>query len=434
MRRRDFARFLALSGSATLVPGRVLADESITDEELWRAATPLSPAPRQPGEPYWREVRSKFLVPREIGFFNAANLCPMPLPVLEAIEKNARAYEINPSPDARTPLLQARETARGMLAKALRCTPEELVITRNTTESNNFVSSGLTLGAGDEVIVSSDNHPSNLTAWRQKATRFGFTVVTVNPPASHPGTAGYVDLFARAFTPRTKVLAVTYVSSNSGDMLPVAQLCALARDRGVLSLVDSAQAFGVLDVDLSAIKPDFFTGSMHKWPCGPKEKGVLFVARAVHDRIAPSIYGVYGGAVGISRTFEAEGQRDDASIAAVVKALEFQDTIGRAAIEARSRALAQRLMTRLAALPGVQLWTSPAPDRSAAIVIFKPGTLDPRRLTDALATREKIVVTARGATGANPGLRVSPHFYNTMDEIDRFTDAIGGYIRNGLPG
>ena len=113
---------------------------------------------------------------------------------------------------------------------------------------------------------------------------------------------------------------------------------------------------------------------MHKWPCGPKEKGVLFVNKAVHDRIAPSIYGVYGGAVGISRTFEAEGQRDDAAIAAVVEALKFQGGIGRAVIEQASRALwPPHLMTSLQQADGVKLWTDPAPDRSAAIVIFKPG-------------------------------------------------------------
>src|SRR5205823_4496782 len=149
------------------------------------------------------------------------------------------------------------------------------------------------------------------------------------PPPAHPGTAAYVDIFAKAFTPKTKVLAVTYVSSNSGDLLPVAELCKLARDRGVLSLVDGAQAYGVLDVNLSEIQPDFFTGSTHKWLCGPKEKGVLFVSKAVQDRLAPSIYGVYGGAVGLSRTFEGEGQRDDASMAAVADALKFQAGIGR---------------------------------------------------------------------------------------------------------
>ena len=429
--RRHFARLLALSGSAALLPGRAFG-ATTSLEDLERALTPLPPTPAQPGEAFWRDVRAKFLVPRDLGFFNAANLCPTPLPVVEAIEKNIRAYEVSPSPDARTRLMQQREDARRQLAEALRVTPEEIVITRNTTESNNFVSSGLTLGEGDEVLVSTDNHPSNLNAWRQKATRFGFTVVAVTPPASHPGAEGYIDLFVKAMTPRTKVLAVTYVSSNSGDMLPVADLCRVARERGILSLVDGAQAFGVIDVNLGEMKPDFFTGSMHKWPCGPKEKGVLFVNTAVHNRIAPTIVGLYGGQVGISRTLEAEGQRDDASIAAVAEALRFQGSIGRAVIERRARALAQHLMTELRKLDGIQLWTNPAPDRSAAIVIFKPGTLDPRRLGDALAANERMVVTVRGANGANPGLRVSTHFYNTMEDVDRLVGAIGKYIRTGV--
>ena len=429
--RRRFARLLALSGSAALLPDVAFGSVQGPHDEFDLSTTPLPRTPAQPDETYWRAVRAKFLVPRDVGFFNAANLCPMPLPVLEAMEKNARAYEVTPSPEARSTLMQEREEARRLLAQALRVTPEEIVITRNTTESNNFVSSGLTLGAGDEVIVSADNHPSNLAAWRQKAARYGFTVVTVETPASHPGPAGYVELFTRAFTPRTRVLAVTYVSSNSGDMLPVAELCRVARERNVLSLIDSAQAFGIIDVDLAAMKPDFFTGSMHKWPCGPKEKGVLYVNRAVHDRIAPTIVGLYGGAVGISRRLEAQGQRDDASIAATVEALKFQGAIGRDVIEARARALAARLMTELRKLNGVQLYTDPAPDRSASIVVFKPGSLDPRRLGDAL-TKERIIVTVRGSNGTNPGLRAAPHFYNTVDDIDRLVAAVGKYMRTGV--
>ena len=428
--RRDFARFVALSGTATLLPTRAFADQEAL-EALGFSGRPLPPTPAEPDEKFWRDVRSRFLIPRDLAFLNAANLCPMSLPVIEAIEKNTRDYEIDPSPEVRSVLLHAREGARKLLADALRVTADELVLTRNTTEGNNFVSSGLTLGAGDEVVVSADNHPSNLAAWRQKAARFGFSVVTVPTPARHPGADGYVDSFVKAFTPRTKVLAVTYVSSNSGDVLPVAALCRAAREHGVLSLVDGAQAFGVIDVNLADVKPDFFTGSMHKWPCGPKEKGVLYVNKTVQDRLAPTIYGVYGGASGISRTFEAEGQRDDASIAAVVTALEFQGAIGRDVIERRARSLAQHLMRELQQLDGVHLWTDSSPDRSAQIVIFKPGSLDPRKLGDAL-TKERIVVTVRGANGSNPGLRASPHFYNTMDDIDRFVGTIGKYLRTGV--
>ena len=424
--RREFGRLLSLSSTAVLFPSTALAGHDDL-ERFGLTASPLPQTPAVPDERFWQDVRARFLVPRDVAFFNAANLCPTSLPAIEAHEKHLRSYEAGPSPEARTVLMRGREEARTLLAQALRVTPEEIVLTRNTTESNNVVSSGLDLRAGDEVVVWADNHPSNLNAWQAKAKRFGFTVVSVPVLPAHPGAEGYVDLFTKAFTPRTRLVAITHVSSNSGDLLPAAEICAAARARGILSLVDGAQAFGVLDLDLSAIKPDFYTGSMHKWPCGPKEKGLLFANRAVHDRLHPSIVGLYGGQVGLSRTFEANGQRDDASIAAVVEGLKFQASIGRATIERRSRQLAAALMDGVKKLPGVKLWTHPDPSRSAAIVIFQPGAADVRRLGPALV-QERIIATTR--TGAqNPGLRLSPHFYNTMEDIDRTVDVLKQHVK-----
>ena len=427
--RRDFARLLALSGTAAMLPGALVAGRGLDDFDL--DARPLPPTPAEPDEQFWRDVRARFLVPRNVNFLNAANLCPASLPAIEALEKNLRVYEASPSPETRTALMKGREESRKLVAEALRVTPEEIVITRNTSESNNVVSSGLDLHAGDEVVVWADNHPSNLNAWRIKSQRFGFSVVTVPLVAAHPGTQRFVELFVKAFTPRTKLVAITHVNSNSGDVLPAKEICAAARERGVLSLVDGAQSFGVLDVDLSAINPDFYSGSMHKWPCGPKEKGILFVNKGVQDRIHPSVVGVYAGEVGISRTLEANGQRDDASIAAVTDALKFQNSIGRATIEKRSRQLAQALMAGLKMLPDVKLWTDPDPSRSAAIVIFQPGSLDVRKLGAALTENDRIICTTR-AGQQTPGLRMSPHFYNTMDEMDRAVGAIKKYLASGV--
>jgi isopenicillin-N epimerase len=429
--RRDFARLLGFGGPALLLPSAGTALEAAAAAGFDVDAGPLPPTPREPDEVFWRAVRRRFLVPPDRAFLNAANLCPTSLPVIEAHERYLRDYEMNPAPAPRAALMAQRETARRLLADALRATPEEIVITRNTSEGNNFVSSGLDFGAGDEVVVFSDNHPTNLRAWQLKGARHGFSVVTVQQVNPHPGTDYYVAAFERALSPRTRLLALTHTSSDSGDVLPVAELCALARTRGVLSLVDAAQAFGVLDIDLSQMRPDFFTGSMHKWPCGPKEKGLLYVRAEVQDRLHPSIVGLYGGAVGLSRTFEAHGQRDDASIAALVAALELQHSIGHAAIETRARQLAGRLVAGLAALPGVHFWTSPDAERSAAIVVFRPGDLDPRALGAALYERDRIVVTVRAGQDRT-GLRISPHFYNTLDDIDRTVDAIGGYLRRGV--
>jgi selenocysteine lyase/cysteine desulfurase len=429
--RRDFARLLALTGSAALFPERLVAQASAPLRELGLSDGPLPVTPLEPDEAFWRQVRAKFLLPPDLGFINAANLCPTSLPVVEAMERNTRSYEASPSPETRTSLMKSKEEARRLLAEALRVTPEEIVITRNTSEGNNLVSSGLQLGPDDEILLFSDNHPSNLNAWREKGRRFGFKVVMVPQVSPHPGTEYYIEQFRKALTPHTRVIGVTHVSSNSGDVFPVAELCALAREHGVLSLVDGAQTFGVLDVDLSVIRPDFYTGSAHKWPCGPKEMGVLFVARPVHDKIWPSVISLYAGTIGISQKLEANGQRDDASLAAFTDALKFQNQIGRATIEKRSRQLAQHLITELRKLDGLTMWTHSDPARSAAIVIFKPGSLDPRRLNTALTEKERLVVTARAGED-RPGLRLSPHFYNTMDEMDRAVSAIRRYMASGV--
>lgn len=429
--RRDFARLLALTGSAAVFPDRLLGQAASPLRELGLSNAPLPATPAEPDEAFWREVRARFLLPPDFGFVNAANLCPTSLPAIEAMERNTRAYDANPSPETRTALTKSKEEARRLLAESLRVTPEEIVITRNTSEGNNLVSNGLQLGPNDEVLVFSDNHPSNLNAWREKGRRFGFKVVVVPQVNPHPGTEYYVAEFKKAITPRTKVVGITHVSSNSGDVFPAAELCALARENGVLSLVDGAQSFGVLDVDLSTIKPDFYTGSAHKWPCGPKEMGVLFVARAVHDQIWPSVISLYAGTIGISQKLEANGQRDDAALAALADSLKFNNQIGRPVIEKRSRALAQHLIAELRALDGVTMWTHTDPAKSAAIVIFKPGSLDPRRLSAALTEKDKIVVTARAGED-RPGLRLSPHFYNTMAEMDRTVAAIRRYMATGV--
>jgi isopenicillin-N epimerase len=425
--RRDFARVFALSGSAALLPSRAWA---LDDFDVTEAPLPVRPL--APDEKYWQDVRARYLLPRDVIFLNAANLCPSPLPVVESLYQSTKGYEANPSPTVRSGLMRdGRETARGLLAEMLGVTKEEIVITRNTSEGNNYVSSGLQLGPDDEVIVYADNHPTNLTAWREKAKRFGFTVTTIPTVSPHPGAEAYVDVFAKAITPKTRLIGFTHLSSNSGDLFPATEICAMARSRGVLTLLDGAQTFGALDVNLGDIKPDFYTGSAHKWPCGPKECGVLFVNKDVHDRIWPSVIGVYPGAVGISQKLEGMGQRDDARLVAFAEALRFRDAIGRKVIDERLRQLSQFLITELKKLDGVQVYTDPAPGRSANIVIFKPAALDPRRFATALTENHGVVATTRGGQD-RPGLRVSPHLYNTMDEMQRVIAATKKYLSSGV--
>jgi selenocysteine lyase/cysteine desulfurase len=216
---------------------------------------------------------------------------------------------------------------------------------------------------------------------------------------------------------------MTHVTNTIGDRLPVEELCRIARERGVLTVVDGAQTFGALDVNVRTLGADFYTGSAHKWPCGPKETGVLFVHNAIHDRIHPSLVSLYPGAVGISRTLEGFGQRDEAALATLGAAIGLQNDIGRAAIEARVYQLVQRLATGLRTIEGVSLRTNTDPGLSAGIVVFKPGSLEPRRVVTALYDRYRIACASAGGA-SRPGVRFSPHFYNTLDEMDRVIDSV----------
>jgi selenocysteine lyase/cysteine desulfurase len=421
MNRRDFARLLAVGGAAPL----------LTPNFAWPRPAALPPTPAAPDERFWQSVRDQFVMPPDLAMMNAANLCPSSAPVLETLYRNTKDMDQDPSFDNRVKMGQGRENTRKLLAEFLRVTPEEIVITRNTSESNNLVSSGIDLKPGDEVIIFADNHPSNNTAWKEKAKRFGFTVKPIPDVNPHPGFERYIEAVTKAITPQTKVLAFTHLTSTVGDMFPAKELCRIARERGVLTLVDGAQSFGLMDVDLSDMQPDFYSGSAHKWPCRPKENGVLFINKSAQPRIWASIYSAYPGASGISRTFESFGQRDEPAMIAFGEALSFQTRIGRRAIEARARELTQALLEGLRKIDGVKIWTSPDPARSAAIVSFQPAALDGRRLAAALYQKDRIGCATRGGQD-RPGIRLSPHFYNTHAEIDRALAAVRKYIAAGV--
>jgi len=421
MNRREFARLLTIGGAAPfLVPG-----------VEWPRAAALSAPPAKLDEPYWQTVRSQFVMPNDLAVLNAANLCPSSAPVLETLYRTTKDMDRDPSFDNRVKLGDGREATRAALAEFLRVTPEEIVITRNTSESNNLVSSGLDLKPGDEVLLSSDNHPSNHTAWQQKAKRFGFSVKEVPTPNPHPGFDYYVEAFTKAITSNTKVVAFTHLTSTVGDLFPAKELCRLARERGILSMVDGAQTFGLLDVDLSDMQPDFYSGSAHKWPCGPKENGVLYINKSAQSKIWTSIYSAYPGRVGVSKTFEAFGQRDEPAMIAFGEALKLQTTIGRKVIEDRARELTQALIAGLSKIDGVKIWTSPERSRSVAVLSFQPGNLDVRKLSLALYQKDRVACATRGGQD-RPGIRFSPHFYNTQAEVERAVAAIKKYIGSGV--
>ena len=421
MSRREFARLFAMGGSAA-----ILSHQTLLGSKSLKMTDPRTPA----GTLDWETVRSQFLIPPELTVLNAANLCPSPGPVLKTVYDYTKRLDSEPVPSYRAEMREVKELTRKQLAEYLRVTPEEILITRNTSESNNWVSNGLDLGSDDEVVIFSDNHPSNNEAWKERSKRFGFTVKEVPPLNPHPGFDYYLEAFEKAMTHRTRVLSFTHLSNTVGDLFPAKELCGMARKRGILTLIDGAQSFGLLDVDLSDIQPDFYTGSAHKWPCGPKETGVLFVNGSVHDKFWPSVYSAYKGSDGLAKTHEGLGQRDTPALYAFGQQIEFLRKIGQEKIEERSGDIATEIIEELQKTKGVYIYTSDERALRSAVVTFRPANLEPVKVVKAL---EEDGIVAANLGGENwAGVRFSPHFYNSNSDVERAIGAIRRYLRKGL--
>lgn len=348
---------------------------------------------------------------------NAANLCPAPDSVSTAVARLTRSINVDCSFQNRARFEQDREAARELVAGQLGVAADEIALVRNTSEANNSVNNGLDLRQGEEVVVWDQNHPTNNVAWAVRARRRGFTVRSVAVPANPSGPDDLVEPFRRALTPRTRVLALTHASNVSGIQLPVRELCSIAHRSGIHVHVDGAQTWGALDVDLHELGCDSYAASAHKWYCGPKEVGLLFVRRGRIDAIWPNVVAPGWGSTADTelvgaRKFESMGQRDDAALSALGNAAEFHASIGTGRVDARVRELATLLKESLRAA-GARLVTPLATELSAGVCIIDVAPEKRQQLFEAMYEQHGIAGSTSG------GFRLCPHVYNTREHVER---------------
>jgi selenocysteine lyase/cysteine desulfurase len=369
------------------------------------------------GRPTDASVRAAFSFDDDHVPMNAANLCPSPRRVAEAVTRYTAMIDADVSFQNRDRFPELLERSRSAVAAQLRVAPDEIALVRNTSEANNIIAAGLDLDAGDEVLLWEQNHPSNHVAWRVRAARAGFGVRSLSVPADPASVDDLIAPFLAAMTPRTRVLAVSHISNVSGLRLPVAELGDICRERGIHFHIDGAQTWGAVDTDLHAIGCDSFTASAHKWFLGPKEVGLLYVRDGAQEAIWPSVVSYGWGSdasTGLrgARKFETLGQRDDAALAAVAEAAAVHDELGPAGVEAHIVTLATRLKQGLLER-GIELVTPLSPEFSAGVCIAAVAP-------DARATLFEGLYREYGIAGApTGGLRLCPHIYNTTEHVDR---------------
>ena len=393
-------------------------------ERLERAATALR-ADEPADEDFWRLVKAAFPLREGLIFMHAANLCPSPISVQQRVFELTRDVDRDASSSNRRKFGQLREESRSALARFLGAEADEIAIVRNTSSANATVVNGLDLGPGDEVVLWDQNHPTNSTAWDVRAERYGYAVKRVSTPPEATSAQELLDPFLAAMTTRTRIVSFSHASNISGVMLPARDLVEAAHSWGALAMVDGAQSFGSLRVDRHDLACDFYTGSAHKWFMGPKEAGVLYVRAEMQADLWATHVGIgWAGAVeGGARKFENLGQRDDAAVSAVATTVEFHETIGTERVEARIRELAAAMKQGVAErLPGTHFHTPDDSTLSAGVVVFLPPDLDPRGASGALYADHDIAGAGMG--GAFSGIRLCPHIYNTLADVEAVVEAV----------
>ncbi len=375
-------------------------------------------------EAYWQLIKREFPLDDSLLYLNAANVCPASRMVLDRYQHFLRDFHANPSFQNREKYVPLEDRLRGKIAKLLRVTADEIAFTRNTSEGSNLVVRGLDLKAGDEVIITTHNHPSNNDSWKVRAKRDHLTIVPVAVPVPAVSSAALVEAIRSAITTRTRVIAITHVTSTTGIRFPAREIAALAQQRGIWLHLDGAQSFGAIDVNLRDIGCDSFSASAHKWSMGPLEAGLLYVKASRHQELWPSIVtaGWSDNLVG-ARKFEVFGQRDDARLVSFEAAIDFLALMDMPKIENRLATLTGRLKQQFATIKGASVRTNLEPALSAGVVKVDFPLLDLKPVYDRLWNDHKVAI-ALTPSGDSRGLRFSPHVYNTASEIDRAVDAL----------
>lgn len=408
--RRNFLRNLSVGSlSALTIPALATSREKID-----------APA-GEPDEKYWASVKTQFRVPEDRIMLNAANLCPSPVSVYDAVSSYETRLSADVSMQYRTIFAERRKKSIELLAKFIGAETAEVGITRNTSESNCTIVHGLDLQSGDEIILWDQNHPSNKEVWQKRAARNGIVIKLVTVPENPSSPDELLSAFSKAFTGKTKVLAFSHISNVSGISLPAKELCALAKSKGVLSLVDGAQTLGFHEVNVKDLGCDFYTASTHKWLMGPLENGILYMRKEHVGKVWENIIG--GGWHDNTTTVDEKicflGQRNETTTAAIPDILNFHETIGRKHIYERVVALTTMLKDQIKSkLPNATFITPVSPSMSGGIVIISVPGVEAKDIVQKLYGQHGI------ATATTGGVRMSPHIYNTAADINRVVEAL----------
>jgi len=364
-----------------------------------------------------------FLLDPEIAYLNHGSFGATPEPVFREYQRWQRELELQPTEFLGRRHNGLMQAARAALGRFLGAPAGDVVFTTNVTVAINVVARSLDLGPGDEVLTSDHEYGACDRTWRFLSSMRGFAYVTraVRMPLGSP--EDLVDEFMQGVTTRTHVIFISHITSPTGIVFPVNEICKRARQAGILTVVDGAHTPGQIALDLPAGAADFYGGNLHKWLCAPKGAGFLYARPEVQHLLQPLVVSWgYESQAPSGSTFidhhEWCGTRDIAAFLAVPTAIEFQEQHDWVAVRTQCHAMLKEALHRLADVTGMPPLY---PDDSWYVQMASaplPPDVDVAGLQARLYDEHRVEVPLR-AWNERKLIRISLQAYNSRQDIER---------------
>ena len=417
--RRNFLKTVGTALSLPTFLNDAFAKES---ESFNHSVAYLSPEQAAQDEDFWAWIKTQYTVSPNILNLNNGGVCPQPKSVQDAHIRFYQYANEAPSYYMWRILDQGREALRSKLADLSGCDAEELAINRNATEGLNTAIFGLNLKAGDEVVLTRQDYPNMINAWKQREKREGIKLVWLDLELPQENDDYFVKKYVDAFTPKTKIVHITQMINWVGQILPVRKIADEAHKRGIEVIADGAHTFGLIDFKIPDLGCDYFATSLHKWLGAPFGSGLMYVKK---DKIK-NIWALLSNGEpdgGDIRKFESLGTRSFASEMAIGSAVDFQLSIGTARKQARMHYLQRYWTDKARQIPGVKIHTSPDPRYACAIALVSIDGMKTSEVDGELFSKHKI--HSVGIDWENiHGVRITPNVYTTPLDLDRLVKAL----------
>ena len=381
-------------------------------------------------ESYWREIQQGYTADRGLINLNNGGVSPSPTVVQNALKRYLDFSNTSPAYSMWRILEPQKETVRRRMARFFNCDTEEIALTRNASEGLQICQNGFDLKKGDEVLTTTQDYGRMISTFKQRECRDGIVMKQFKIPIPAENENEIVKLFEKNITPKTKLILMCHMINITGQILPVKKVVRMARKYNIPVIVDGAHTFAHFDFNLDDLECDYYATSLHKWLSAPFGTGMLYVRK---NKIADLWPMQAAGECRKDdiRKFEEIGTHPCPNKIAIGDALTFHQGIGSKNKEARLTYLRDRWAKRLIKNDRIKLHTSLKPGKSCAIATVQIKGIETSAVSKELWDKYKIFVVAINHPEFT-GCRVTPHVYTTIEEIDRFSDAMEAIIKNGV--